>query len=102
MTDVKTMDVTAEMSSGTLERVTVRNPDLCRWDIERDKTKWPMHDKAPILWLTFITWAAMMREGRYSEPFKTFREADCLNIEVKDDADTDVDPTRQDPAPEPP
>src|SRR5262245_52181315 len=37
------------------------NPDLLWWDRTRLKHRWPKTEDAPILWLTFVSWAAARR-----------------------------------------
>src|SRR5262245_65793456 len=44
-------------------RVQVVNADLVRFDRTAAKHDWPRADRAPMLWNTFIVWAAMRRTG---------------------------------------
>lgn len=41
------------------------NPDLVRWDLTRPKQRppWPAFNDAPVLWMTFLAWAAARRTG---------------------------------------
>ena len=70
------------------------NRDLVRWDRTRAARKWPKHDEAPFLWMTFVAWAALNREGTYPGNFDQF-DAECLSVRTVD-ADG-VDPTRPEP-----
>lgn len=77
------------------------NADLVLWDLTRPKQRpvWPKFDEAPMLWLTFLSWAAARRTGAI-EPGFTFdrwRE-DVLDVGVESDAG--ADPTEPGPAPD--
>lgn len=39
------------------------NRDLILWEKTRVKHRWPKFDESPIMWLTFISWAAARRTG---------------------------------------
>ena len=51
--------------SDELAEVTVQtdNRDMVRWDRARVVKKWPELGEAPVLWLTFLAWAAIRRIG---------------------------------------
>ena len=48
---------------GGVHEVQTLNIDLLMWDRTRARRKWPTADEAPNVWLTFVGWAAMKREG---------------------------------------
>jgi hypothetical protein len=77
------------------------NPDLILWDRTRMKHKWPEVKDAPMMWLTFLSWAACRREGRIPLDLTYEKwEATTLDVApVNDDDEDDVRPTL--PGPEP-
>lgn len=72
--------------------VTTANPDLVRWDMTRGKHKWPPMDEAPMLWATFVAWAAAKRLDLYSGTWEEWSGKDALSVEFEDGED--VDPTQ--------
>jgi len=65
------------------------NPDLVLWDRTRYRHKWPPINEAPMLWMTFITWAGARRLGAIPEDYTYERwETDVIEVEVLN-ADTD-------------
>lgn len=70
--------------------VEIINPDRVRWDITSHKHKWPDFAAAPFLGTTFLAWAAMRRLQLYSGDFETFRDHECLSVDIIDD-DSDDD-----------
>lgn len=82
-----------------LELVT-RNPDLVRFDITRPKHGWPDPETAPMLWTTFIAWAAAKRTGVYEGTWEDWSNRDALDVELG--GDVDVDPTQMGPGPSSP
>lgn len=80
-----------EVGSRTLQTT---NPDMILWERTRVKHKWPAFDEAPIMWLTFLAWAAARRTKAI--PLTVTWEqwqADVLDVsgEVEDDEDDDED-----------
>lgn len=73
--------------------VTPINPDLVRYDMTAQKHQWGGGDQRPILFTTFIAWAAAKREGLYAGSWDDWSERDCLNVEPL--GATDVDPTQR-------
>lgn len=72
--------------------VPILNPDRVRWDMTRQKHKWPAFDEAAFLGSTFLAWAALRREGIYGGTFEQFRDHDALEVETFDpDEDTEGD-----------
>lgn len=87
--------LTVTLADGEVLELTSANPDLVRFDITRNKHKWPDAEAAPILWMTFIAWAAARRTGVYTDTWDKWSNEDCLELEVGDDED--VDPTQTGP-----
>lgn len=81
------LNVTVTIKGAEPVDVAIINPDRIRWDMTRSKQKWPSFSDAPFLGTTFLAWAAMKREGLYSDTFESFRDRDALDIESWDDAD---------------
>lgn len=75
--------------------VTTANPDLVRWDMTRAKPqhKWPSMEEAPMLWATFVAWAAAKRLGLYDGTWDKWSLEDAVSVEMRDD-DEPVDPTK--------
>lgn len=89
---------TVHLADGRELHVNVRNPSLAAWDITRADKGWPKADDAPSLWMTYICWDALCRQGDYpradgkTSTFPHFRDVDCAMID--DPEDVDADPTR--------
>jgi hypothetical protein len=90
---LKDLHVYVTMADDTEHTVQIRNPELCRWDLVRADKGWPSMEDAPVLWQTFVAWAAMKRAGIYAGEFQAFREVDCMGVEDPDEPGADVDPT---------
>jgi hypothetical protein len=78
------------------------NPDMVLWDRTRYRHKWPPVQDAPMLWMTFISWAGARRLGLIPLDF-TYEtwEADVIEIEILnagEDDETGI-PTLPGPAP---
>lgn len=80
------MKLTITLSDGSTHEVEVGNPDRVRWDMTRNRQKWPTAGDAPFLMTTFMAWAAMKRLGLYEGTWEQFSETDCVGL------DTDADP----------
>ena len=54
------------------------NADMIRWDLTRPKQRppWPDFQAAPILWMTFLAWAAARRTGAIEDGYTWERWAD--------------------------
>lgn len=101
---------TVTLADGRELTATPGNPDTIRWEMTAAK-RWPellpkpipgtdqLSFPAPIVMQTFITWAALTREGLYDGKFEDFRDRDCLEVEPLEAED--VDPTPAAPAPGP-
>ena len=86
--------LTVQLADGAEHQVKAINPDLVRWDRTRVLKKWPKHDDAPFLWMTFVAWAAMKRLGLVGADcgFDEFNDELCVSV-TSDQVDS-VDPTR--------
>jgi hypothetical protein len=78
------------------------NRDMIRWDRTRVKHRWGKADDEPIVWLTFIAWAAATRTGATDDTYATW-ESIVLDVTPLDE-DTEApdeagDPTQPGPDP---
>lgn len=78
------------MDDGSEHIVQAINVDLILWDRTRVRHGWPKVDEAPFVWMTFIGWAALKREGATTLDHAAFEKA-CLECSVL--TDEAVDPT---------
>ena len=67
------------------------NRDLVLWDATRARRNWPKGPDAPMLWMTFLAWAALHRTGEISEDFDAFNNR-CVAIVPLDTAGDEVEP----------
>jgi hypothetical protein len=73
-----------------LDEIQTTNADLVLWDRTRYRHKWPTLQDAPILWMTFIAWAAARRTGAIAPDYKYETwEIDVLEVRVLDDDEED-------------
>jgi hypothetical protein len=80
--------------------VQTTNADLVLWDRTRSTHKWPKFDDAPFLWLTFLAWSAMRRNGQIPTTLKYEEfERRTLSIENIDESGETVDPIQPEAAP---
>jgi hypothetical protein len=93
------------MVDGAEHDVQALNVDLVAWDRDRAKHKWPSPQDAPFVWLNYLAWHVLTREG--TVPTMSLREFEAAAAEVSsgatdDDADEAdaVDPTNTGRAPE--
>lgn len=70
--------------------VQTRQSDLILYERTAGKHKWPSLGQAPLLWLTFIGWAAMRRQGLTDLLFDPFVEQ-VVGIENLTDDDEAAD-----------
>ena len=76
----------------TVERpITVRNVDMLRGELEHNRQGMPERGANMNLTAAWV-WAALTREGDYTQPFSVFRDTDLLGME--DGGQETVDPTR--------
>lgn len=71
------------------------NRDLVRWDVTRARKGWPEFKDSPFLWLTFLAWSVMQREGHTSLKLDAFLDTCVEASAVKSDGE-DVDPLTDD------
>lgn len=83
------INVTVTIKGNDPVDVTIINPDRIKWDMTRPKQKWPSFEDAPFLGTTFLAWAAMRREGLYTNTFENFQN-DAIEVESWDDSDNDA------------
>jgi hypothetical protein len=82
------------------EEVQTRNTDMVQYDLDRPRRKWPSGQEAPMLWLTYLAWKALLRDKAIETgmPFEVFRERAIDIGRVTDDdgapQDESVDPTQ--------
>jgi hypothetical protein len=66
------------------------NADMILWDLTRPKQRpaWPAFNEAPMLWMTFIAWAAARRTGAIEtgHTWETWRE-EVLEVSPIDDGE---------------
>jgi hypothetical protein len=87
------------LDDGSVYDVQTYNPDLVLWDRERVKRKWPLPADAPFVWLTFLAWRALMREGAITSDL-TLEAFTARTLEVSSAVADDVDPTQTDLTPD--
>lgn len=85
------------MEDGRTWDVQTDNRDMIRWDENAGKRGWPDPSKAPFLWLTFIAWAALRRQGLVELSWDDFRGQ---ALEVSSQEDEELDPTQTEAGPE--
>lgn len=99
----QTLDV--HMADGRVLSVQAANPDYIRWELTAAKERWPIIEtdaagnaqvRAPILYMTFLAWAALTRTGQYSGKWSDFQTTDCVQVVAAEDAEP-VDPTQPEP-----
>lgn len=83
------LDVT--LANGEQHEATILNPDRVRWDMAATRNGWPTFEKAPFLGMTYLAWASLKRENKYSGTWDEFKESDCLEVESRDEELEDVD-----------
>jgi hypothetical protein len=68
------------------------NADMVLWDLTRPKQRppWPKFDEAPMLWMTFLSWAAARRTGAIETSYTWDQwRTDVLEVEPQQDAPDD-------------
>jgi hypothetical protein len=56
--------ITVHMDDGSVLTVQTLNRDLLNWDRTRAARKWPTAEETPSVWITYLAWAALTREGQ--------------------------------------
>jgi hypothetical protein len=69
------------------------NRDMILWETTRVKHRWPKFDEAPMMWLTFLAWAAARRTGAIDtgHTWEQWRGETLQARTVDDDEDDDED-----------
>ena len=67
------------------------NRDLVRWDVTRARKGWPEFKDSPFLWLTFLAWSVMQREGQTTLKLDAFLDTCTEASAVKKDGDDPED-----------
>ena len=102
MADVKLSSPHLRVVLGDDSILTVQctNADLVRFDMTRARQKWPPAQDAPMLWLTFIAWAALKRTAGIADSvtWEAFSESTQQITNLDDDDENGggdvVDPSR--------
>jgi hypothetical protein len=73
--------------------VQTTNADMVRWDLTRPKQRppWPAFNEAPMLWMTFLAWAAARRIGAIEQSVTWERwSAEVLEVRPVQDPDDEA------------
>ena len=98
-------NLTIYMADGAVLEVQTLNKDLLLWDRTRARRKWPQADEARNIWMTFIAWAALKREGQITDMTVDQFEEQALSVAPTPDDDEDdqeeegLGPTRKEAEP---
>lgn len=90
------INVILERPGGELVEYQVQtdNRDAVRWDLVRDRKKWPAGQDSPILWSTFLAWHALKRSGETTLTIEEFLDA-CVEARIDTEKQVDADPTQE-------
>lgn len=81
------------LEDGRTFDVQARNKDLVLWDRESTRRGWPGAEKAPFVWMTFLAWRCLIREGAVPETL-TLSAFEDLALEVSSEKEAvEVVPT---------
>lgn len=69
-----------EVAGEVIEDVTVLNPALTAYDLDRAKFGWPTRDDADLFFTNYVVWKQLTADRRYAGDFRQFREVDCSAI----------------------
>lgn len=84
--------VVDDPTKGTVEVIVQSdNRDLVRWDVTRARKGWPEFKDSPFLWLTFLAWSVMQREGHTTLKLDQFLDTCVEASAVKKDGDDPED-----------
>ena len=87
------------LDDGRTLTVRVLNADLIRWDRTAAKHGWGAFQTQPFVWLTFVSWSALRREGQIPQDWtwEEFSEKHCLQVKNTEGSSENglatVDPT---------
>lgn len=85
----------AGSDDGTEYTVQTDNRDAVQWDLVRGRKNWPAGTDAPMLWMTFLAWHALIRTGVITTKLEDFMGI-CISVRP---ADKKGEPTPVDPTP---
>jgi hypothetical protein len=97
------------LSDGRILEARIVNSDYLRWDRTAAKHGWPTGTAAPFLWMTFLAWSALRREGQIAEgvTWEEFSDRLAEQVELEQgeaegsqNGIAAVDPTHEPVAPE--
>ena len=78
------------LANGETHETHPSNPDMTRLELVGLKEGFSLKE-TPITAMTFIAWAYLKRNGKYSESWTQFRDVDCVEIDPDTDEDDEVD-----------
>jgi hypothetical protein len=86
------------LADGSEHEVQIWNADLVRFDMTRNRHKWPDAGAAPMLWQAFIVWSALRREGIIptDTPWEAFRDGTPQIAAINADGTDLTDDTAED------
>ena len=99
---LSTPELRVIMVDDTEHHLRALNIDLVAWDRDRAKHSWPPPQDAPFIWLNYLAWHILNREGMFPG---TLREFESAAVEVSSRADDEagepagVDPTNPEAEP---
>ena len=97
--ELRSPQIRVLMDDGAVFEVQAYNPDLIRWDETSKLHSWDAASQAT-LWLTFVAWAALTREGQIPnmkwDEFKTR----ALDVNPMTEQGTVMDPTNPEAEPD--
>lgn len=87
------------LADDSVLEVQVTNADLVRWDMTRQKQRWPTDVReAPFLWLTFVAWCALRRTSSIPQEttWESFSETtqEVSDLSESEGTDDDTRPTQ--------
>ena len=95
--------LTVHMADGAVLKVQTLNKDLLVWDRTRAARKWPTAEETPSVWMTFLAWTALTREGQIPKMTLAEFEDACLSAQPdqpdEDDDESGVGPTQEEAEP---
>jgi len=83
-------------ATGDPYSVQAYNPDMLLFEETAAKHRWSGPSDAPFRWLTFLAWAASVREGRTELTWEQFRKS---TLEIRNTSGAPAGPTRPGPVP---
>ena len=83
--------ITVHMSDGAVLTVQTLNKDLLNWDRTRAARKWPTAEETPSVWITYLAWTALTREGQIPKMTLNEFEDQALSAQPEQPADDDED-----------